>query len=353
PKKSGPPKSGTSSAKTDKAAKGGDNAGQGKKSAADKNTGKNTSTGRTTGTSKDTGKSTGVDKGKTKATTPPSGTTATTSATPPAAPPSPYVDPTGNAVQTPGDGNCLLYAVIGSAPQLVRTRLQQAAATGTTQALAPATAAWLARPDDVQQALRTMAQNPQAGDRGSNQLRAARQELRNLVLARLAAARDGSRPLPPQVLGQLRGVLVTPFTAAVQNMTAAQIDNELVRYGIQGVTHAEDLDPVDLQTRYLQAVSVQGAPPAPTGAAPSNRRMFAYLRAVNGLPTLATMTTDERRSLLIAGYHRSTAALSDDEANMLGGAVSRWSDAWANPIGDAFLPLLADTLDAPIHVFQP
>ncbi|XUL91775.1 hypothetical protein ACQ86D_38515 [Streptomyces galilaeus] len=26
---------------------------------------------------------------------------------------------------------------------------------------------------------------------------------------------------------------------------------------------------------------------------------------------------------------------------------------WANPVGDTFLPLLADTLDTPIHVFQP
>jgi hypothetical protein len=197
-----------------------------------------------------------------------------------------------------------------------------------------------------------MARNPQTTTWGSNHLRAAQRELQNLVLTRLAAARDGSRPLPPQVLGQLRGVLADPFTGGAGHDRRRR-RQRLLRYGIQGVTHAEDLDPVDLQTRYLQAVSTPGAPPAPAGNPPSNRRMFAYLRAVDALPTLATMTPDERRSLLIAGYHRSTAPLTQDEAAMLDHAVRNWSAAWANPIGDTFLPLLADTLDAPIHVFQP
>ncbi|MGW3109747.1 hypothetical protein ACWDEW_48650, partial [Streptomyces sp. NPDC001100] len=319
PKKSGPPKSGTSSAKTDKS----------KKPA--------------------TGKSTGVDKGngKSKAKSPlvqsppPLGTT-------PAGPLSPYVAPAGNAVETPGDGNCLLYAVIGSAPLLVRTRLRQADPT-----FAPGTAAWLARPGDVWQTLTTLTGQPQTTNRGTGHLRAAQRGLQNLVLARLAAARDGSRPLPPQVLGQLRGVLAGRFERRVQNASDGDVDNELVRYGIQGVTHAEDLDPVDLQTRYAQAISQPNTPPAPAGAAPSNRRMFAYLRSANALPTLATMTADERRSLLTAGYHRSTAALTAYEARELDNAVRNWSNQWANPIGDTFLPLLADTLDAPIHVFQP
>ncbi|MGH1556157.1 hypothetical protein ACRAWF_43470 [Streptomyces sp. L7] len=38
---------------------------------------------------------------------------------------------------------------------------------------------------------------------------------------------------------------------------------------------------------------------------------------------------------------------------MLDRAVRNWSTMWANPVGDTFLPLLADTLDTPIHVFQP
>ncbi|WP_262064563.1 hypothetical protein, partial [Streptomyces sp. STR69] len=211
-------------------------------------------------------------------------------------------------------------------------------------AIAAGTAAWLARPDDVRQTLATLTAHPQTANRGSGHLRAVQQGLQDLVLARLAAAGDGSRPLPPQVLGQLRGVLVGNFTRAVQGMSAAQIDNELVQYGIQGVTHAEDLDPADLQTRYLQAVSMPGAPTPPAGAVPSNRRMFAYLRAVNALPTLAAMTPDERRSLLIAGYHRSTAPLTDDEEAVLDHAVRNWSAAWAHPVGDTFLPLLADTL---------
>ncbi|MFD5430528.1 hypothetical protein, partial [Streptomyces sp. NPDC127084] len=251
-------------------------------------------------------------------------------------------------VPTPGDGNCLLYAVIGSAPHLVRTHLTRA-----NPALDPGVANWLAQPNGVRQTLTTVSHTPQTTAQGAGHLRAARQGLQNLVLARLAAAGDGSRPLPPQVLGQLRGVLADNFARAVQGMTAAQIDNELVQYGIQGLTHAEDLDPVDLQTRYLQALSAQGAPTPPAGVAPSNRRMFAYLRAVNALPTLAAMTPDERRSLLIAGYHRSTAPLTADEEALLDRAVRSWSNAWAHPVGDTFLPLLADTLGAPIHVFQP
>ena len=81
--------------------------------------------------------------------------------------------------------------------------------------------------------------------------------------------------------------------------------------------------------------------------------MFAYLRAVDALPTLATMTPAERRSLLIAGYHRSTAPLTDHEASVLDAVVDDWADQWANPVGDTLLPLLADTLGVPIHVFQP
>ncbi|MEV0478868.1 hypothetical protein, partial [Streptomyces prunicolor] len=262
---------------------------------------------------------------------------------------SPYVTPTGNAVPTPGDGNCLLYAVIGSAPHLVRTHLRRAAPGG----LNAGTDNWLARPDDVRQTLTTVTQEPQSADQGAGHLRFVQRELQNLVQARLAAARDGSRPLPPQVLGQLRGVLVDPFTTRVQGLSDTEVNGRLAHYGIQGVTQAEDLDPVDLQARYLQAVSTPGAPPAPAGAVPSNRRMFAYLRAVDELPMLTDMTPDERRSLLIAGYHRSTAPLTGEEAALLENAVRNWSNAWAHPVGDTFLPLLADTLDTPIHVFQP
>ncbi|MCG7204823.1 hypothetical protein MB828_13465, partial [Streptomyces arenae] len=322
PKKAAPPKSGTSGGKSAK----------GKKPATVKPTGPDKSTAPTKGK--------GAVKSKAPLVTPPSGTT-------PAAPLSPYVAPTGNAVPTPGDGNCLLYAVIGSAPALVRTRLLAA-----DPALDPGLAQWLGRPDAVRQTLTTMTQHPQTVTQGSGHLRSARRELQNLVVNRLAAARDDSRPLPPQVLGQLRGVLADMFATTVENMSDTDVTNNLTLYGIQGMTQAEDLDPADIQTRYLQAVSL-GTAPAPTGTAPSNRRMFAYLRAVNALPTLNTMTPDERRALLTAAYHRSTAALTAREAATIDRAVRNWSNAWADPVGDTFLPLLADTLGAPIHVFEP
>ncbi|UXX95849.1 hypothetical protein N7U49_35705 [Streptomyces sp. AD2-2] len=177
--------------------------------------------------------------------------------------------------------------------------------------------------------------------------------MQNLVLARLAAARNNTHPLPPQVLGQLRGVLVGRFATAVQGMNNATVGTQLALYGIQGPTRAEQMDPADLQARYALAVSAPGAPPAPAGTPPSNARMFAYLRALNALPTVATMTPDERRALLVAGYHESTAPITAPEAAVLDHAVRNWSTEWANRVGDAFLPLLADTLGAPIHVFQP
>ncbi|WP_416965891.1 hypothetical protein [Streptomyces sp. Agncl-13] len=198
-----------------------------------------------------------------------------------------------------------------------------------------------------------MARNPRTAAQGSGHLRAAQQGLQNLVLARLAAAQDGSRPLPPQVLGQLRGVLADEFERRAWTASDAEIDDQLAEYGIQGVTHAEDLAPDDLQTRYAVALTAPDAPPAPADDPPSNRRMFAYLRAVDALPAFATMTPAQRRWLLIAGHHRSTAPLTADEADALDDAVRHWSAAWARPVGDTFLPLLADTLDAPIHVFQP
>ncbi|MCZ9346501.1 hypothetical protein NGM37_53220, partial [Streptomyces sp. TRM76130] len=253
------------------------------------------------------------------------------------------------SVQTPGDGYCLLYAVIGSAPQVVGNRLTRAGGP----ALDPGTAAWLARPDQVRRTLTALAVNPAATGQGTGHLRATRRRLQDLVLARLAAARGGGSPLSPQVLGQLRGVLVGSFAAQAWTAPAGWVDARLAQFGIQGVTRAEDMDPDDLQSRYRAAVSAPGAPQAPPGAPPSNRQMYGYLRSLDALPTLATMSPDERRHLLVARYHGSTAPLAAAEADVLERAVRDWSDEWDNPVGDAFLPLLADTLGVPIHVFQP
>ncbi|MGH1556165.1 hypothetical protein ACRAWF_43510 [Streptomyces sp. L7] len=232
PKKSGPSKSGTSGGKTDK-------------------------------TGKSLDKTKGLDKGKGKAkaapldqSTPLPGTTATT--TPATNPLSPYVTPTGNAVQTPGDGNAAF-----STPSSAAHRTWSAPIRGGRDpALDAGIDNWLARPD----AGRTP--DPHDGGAASADRRpglrsppgARGKALQNLVLTRLAAARDGSRPLPPQVLGQLRGVLGDLFAAEVGSRPDTWVDGQLTHYGIQGVTQAEDLDPVDLQTRYLQALSAPGAP---------------------------------------------------------------------------------------------
>ncbi len=67
----------------------------------------------------------------------------------------------------PGDGNCLLYAVIGSAPGHVATRLRQADPTFDA-----GTDAWLGQPTLVRRTLTTLAQHPQTLNQGTAHLRA-------------------------------------------------------------------------------------------------------------------------------------------------------------------------------------
>ncbi|WP_213087780.1 lonely Cys domain-containing protein [Streptomyces griseoaurantiacus] len=257
----------------------------------------------------------------------------------------PYIAPRGALVPTPGDNRCLLSAVIGSAPQLVRTRLQEAGLP-----VGPRVATWLGRPTGVQQTLRSVALKS-GGGRDARHLRTVQDQLQNLVQNRLAAAIDGTRPLSPQVLGQLRSLLVTEFAAQVRDESDAWVDARLIQFGIGGLARPEDLDPTELQTLYAVEVSRQDAPHPAAGESPSNVQMFDYLRRRNALPALPNLTPEQRRELLITEYHHSTVPLTTPEANRLNRAVRNWSTEWNSLMGDVFLPLLADTLDAPIDVF--
>ncbi|MFC9810106.1 lonely Cys domain-containing protein [Streptomyces griseoaurantiacus] len=257
----------------------------------------------------------------------------------------PYIAPRGALVPTPGDNRCLLSAVIGSAPQLVRTRLQEAGLP-----VGPRVATWLGRPTGVQQTLRSVALNS-GGGRDARHLRTVQDQLQNLVQNRLAAAIGGTRPLSPQVLGQLRSLLVTEFAAQVRDESDAWVDARLIQFGIGGLARPEDLDPTELQTLYAVEVSRQDAPHPAAGESPSNVQMFDYLRRRNALPALPNLTPEQRRELLITEYHHSTVPLTTPEANRLNRAVRNWSTEWNSLMGDVFLPLLADTLDAPIDVF--
>ncbi|MCZ9343722.1 hypothetical protein NGM37_38840, partial [Streptomyces sp. TRM76130] len=99
----------------------------------------------------------------------------------------------GNSVATLTDGRCILYTFIGTDPERVRDRLPGLSAQ------APATYAWLGRPDAVRADLARVS----AGDTSpaTRQARAhlliAADHLRAAAERRLLDARGGGRPLPP------------------------------------------------------------------------------------------------------------------------------------------------------------
>ncbi|MBK6018894.1 hypothetical protein JHN45_48525, partial [Streptomyces sp. MBT53] len=250
----------------------------------------------------------------------------------------------GNAVDTRGDGRCMLYTFIGTDPQRVRDALPG------LRNEAPETYAWLGRPSQVRAGLHEFthwdAQTspmPLAG----RHLMVAADRLRNLADQRLLDAHV-TRPLPPEVVGQVRQALVSWFSKRTAAMSRPELLNTLGEYGIEGVTEPEQLD--DLDARYVQALTADNGTGPATPGAPA---MFDYLRDTGRLPTLDDLSDEQLRTLLGQGYTVSEAQFTDAELAHAVDAVDNWAERYENDEAEVFLPLLADTLDLAVEVLRP
>jgi hypothetical protein len=260
-------------------------------------------------TSKVTGKSTGVNKGKGVDQAPPPG---------PRPPPrrDPAVPLRGPHRQRRPDPRRRQLPPVRRHRQRAAPGPHPPAAGRPRVAFNAGTAAWLARPGDV-------LADPHDTDAGSadhgpgNRPSAGRAAgvaepgpgpAGGGTRRQPTAPAAGARPAPGRPRRPVRD-------AGPGRCPTPRSTTDWPHYGIQGVTQAEDLDPVDLQTRYR--TSHHGAQrTARTDRQPAEQPADVRLSAFDGraADALTDMTPAERRWLLTAGYHRSTVPLTGEEA---------------------------------------
>ncbi|WP_346341926.1 OTU domain-containing protein, partial [Streptomyces sp. SID2563] len=253
--------------------------------------------------------------------------------------------PRGNTVPTIGDGRCILYTFIGTDPHRVRERVPGLSTR------APETYAWLGRTDDVRTGLSLAARGDTspAARQTRNHLLIAADHLRSAAEQRLLDAHGGGRPLPQDVVGQVRQTLAPRFTRATAAMNRSQLLATARRYGIDGVRRPEELN--DLNARFDAALTEDGVTDRP--ADPGVIQMFNHLRDTGRLPSLAELDDAQLRQVIDSAYTESTVPFTDEELNHALAAVRNWSGAWQSDQGEMFLPLLADTLGVTVEVLRP
>ncbi|NED14432.1 hypothetical protein G3I33_23450, partial [Streptomyces sp. SID9124] len=253
--------------------------------------------------------------------------------------------PRGNTVPTIDDGRCILYTFIGTDPQRVRERVPGLSTR------APETYAWLGRTDDVRTGLGLAARGgtSPAARQARNHLLIAADHLRSAAEQRLLDAHRGGRPLPQDVVGQVRQTLAPRFNRATAAMNRSQLLATAGRYGIDGVSRPEELN--DLNARYDAALAEDGVTDRP--ADPGVIQMFNHLRDTGRLPSLDELDDAQLRQVVDSAYTESTVPFTDEELNHALAAVRNWSGAWQSDQGEMFLPLLADTLGVTVEVLRP
>ncbi|WP_327167289.1 hypothetical protein [Streptomyces subrutilus] len=206
--------------------------------------------------------------------------------------------PAGAPLRTVANGECLLYAFLASAPQVVRDRLPGLAAND------PEAFTWLSdttgvRTDLSAQATALSYNGTLPGHRPS---RAAVTALRTLVEDYLLHAAAG-QPLPDQVLLQLRASTAGPFARLLRAPTTTRAD------------------------------------------------LTALARA-HGVANPALLNDAALRTALENAYWSSIAPPSTAELQGMLGAVRTWETSWAGDHGDVFLMLTAHALGVGVDVAQ-
>ncbi|MFC0097870.1 hypothetical protein ACFFKH_10045 [Micromonospora marina] len=311
-----------------------------------------------------------------------------TAPTPPAG--SPEVDPPSRdvlrtpagprpglqTVSTPGDGRCQLYSIVGSAPQLVGSRLV-AAGLDT-----PVLRSWLANPDAVRAQLDGLTgpdapRDPDGLVPQSAELGQAAERLRQLVERYVqSVGRDG---IPGTAIQAYRFNRNLRVRAEVDTLNRKALLDRLRSAGVTSLRNPDLVPATTLRDRYVEQRTAdlvasgqdadsarthaeQEVPLKPSADGPprdlhddslSMRAMFDYLTAhgvtipVESLQDavlrdqLADHLIDPARPVTVVEF----AALTD--------AVRNWEKRWRNDIGESFVGLLAAALDARIRIHAP
>ncbi|WP_299531524.1 hypothetical protein [uncultured Streptomyces sp.] len=256
-----------------------------------------------------------------------------------AAPTGAPAHPAGSPVRTPGNGECLLYAFIGSDPLLIRDRL-----AGRPDVDA-ATLRWLSDPArvraDVAWIAGVLSETDVAPPHRPSETAVAALRAYTAEYLHTAALADD---LPDEVVGQYRLTRADAFTASLHTMNRPRLLALLDQLDVDSVRHPQAFARADLIARYDAATgaNTDGTAPVPR---PTDQAMVDRLGALGVLPAPHALNTERLRALLAAAYTESRAPLTDDELTRLGDAVAGWSASWGSYEGEVFLPLLAHALD--------
>ncbi|WP_422771301.1 hypothetical protein ACN28C_32515 [Plantactinospora sp. WMMC1484] len=273
---------------------------------------------------------------------------------------------------TPGGGLCQLYAAVGSAPELVSTRLA-AAGLGS-----PALHSWLADPEAVRAQITGRAAQTPGLMPPNIQIGTAAELLRRLVEQHLRAV--GPEGVPAQAIEAYRNNRVLQLRAEVDAMDR---DTLLGRLRDAGITRLHDpalLPAVQLRDLYIaqrtadlvaagwdaaaaRAHAEGQVPLRPTtdGSPPrdladeslSMRAMFDYLTASGNPVGLQALPDGTLRDQLMTHLLDPLRPVDADEFAALVQAVRNWADHWHDAVGEAYPGLLAAALDAQIRIHAP
>ncbi|NLU79855.1 hypothetical protein HCA58_15975 [Micromonospora sp. HNM0581] len=313
-------------------------------------------------------------------------TTKDTSAkTPPAGspevdPPSRDVPPTPagpkpglQTVSTPGDGRCQLYSIVGSAPQLVGSRLV-AAGLDT-----PALRSWLANPDAVRAQLDGLTgpdapRDPDGLVPQGSELGQAAEGLRQLVERYVqSVGRDG---IPGTAIEAYRFNRNLRVRAEVDTLNRKALLDRLRSAGVTSLRNPDLVPATTLRDRYVEQRTAdlvasgqdadsarshaeQEVPLRPSADGPprdlhddslSMRAMFDYLTAHGVTIPVQSLPDAVLRDQLSDHLIDPARPVSVVEFAVLTDAVRNWEKRWRNDIGEAFVGLLAAALDARIRI---
>ncbi|MEV6846519.1 hypothetical protein [Actinoplanes sp. NPDC051411] len=281
-------------------------------------------------------------------------------------PATPGAVPGGLIHNVPGEGRCQLYSVLGSAPDRVRARLD--ASTGLHD--------WLGNPRRIQSDLETWRGNGIRNDDGlvptQTDLGHAAEQLRNLAENHLQTL--GREHVPTQVVRQYRNhAIMAGVRDEIDGMSRAALLARLDAYGVTRAETGQLLPLSQLREAYqttrtaelvasgrsANSASIRATREIKLNAhgglhddALSMRQMFDYLAKRGVHFELAKLDDATLRDVTAHHYLDANRALDRNEFDGLVRAVADWENAYGTPLGEAFLPLLADTLDVQFRVHQ-
>ena len=279
--------------------------------------------------------------------------------------------PGGVVHNVPAEGRCQLYAVLAGDPGRVRERLTAAGAdvTGIHE--------WLGNPQLVRDDLARWRANGIRNRAGlvplNSELGRAAEQLRQLVDTHVATL--GREEVPAQVISQYRNhMLLEQVRADIDGLGRAALIERLRDYGVDRAQHGHliplsQLRDAALKVRAAELVAAGRTEVAATvlarrdiklnakgglaDSSPSMQQIFDYLEDRGTHFEFDKLDDNTLRDMVAYHYLDERRPLGPDEFAGLTKAIQSWETTDGTPLGAAFLPLLASTLDVQFRVHQP